>query len=504
MATYINPITVSITIGIVLSIVLLVAGLIFRQAAIAVLKSIKDRFFTRVAFFWTVNLVFMAVSVLHAGTFFGITGKGHDLPGIAQYLGFAVSFFLDLVTIVLMQAQLEARYRGEDERAKQFIFFIAICCSTSTFANLAISLNDFNATTDLPNAPSLIQMASPYVLASFPLFVILMSIAAEMIVNIRPMDKLNEATFEEDEKKRIKMLEIRNTYLEKQAAEERKLLAIRSQQRANKMKRDGKPPRSFRYPWEAPIDMGVIAGEVAKIMQTHYDEQTQKALQGIRQQVLQVENELRTSVEQTISQIQQDGSLQLSTQYDQDISLIERRLHGVIDNSFASINQQINHRIDSGLTTVNQQVNESITTMQSAINSRVIEEKKTPMPPTNEAPNPVENAEPNEGIKKLAIDYPIVLRWQSESVRSISIEDIIKGTGLSPQRVRKAEKEKAFSGTRREGYYRTDSVIAWLKSVPLPKQKERETPGEIPVVNASTNGHKTGELSMGNLASMEV
>lgn len=295
---YINPITVSITLGLVLGIGLFVSLWKGHGTLKTIITWVKERFFTRIAFFWTVNIVFMAVSVLHAGSFFGITGKGHDLPGIAQYLGFAVSFFLDLVTIVLMQAQLEARYRGEDERARQFILFIAICCSTSTFANLAISLNDFNAQTDLPHAPSLIQMASPYVLASFPLFVILMSIAAEMIVNIRPMDKLNEATFEEDEKKRIKMLEIRNTYLEKQATEEQKLLMIRAQQRANKAMREGKPARSFRWPWEAPLDLPVLASEVAKVMQAHYDEQTQKALQGIRQQVLVVENELRVSVEE--------------------------------------------------------------------------------------------------------------------------------------------------------------------------------------------------------------
>src|SRR5207245_8452347 len=146
--------------------------------------------FTRAGFFWTVNIIFMAVSVLHAGIFFGITGNSHDIPGIAQYLGFAVSFFLDLVTIILMQALLVAKYRSEELRAKQFLLLLAICCSTSTFANLAISLNDFDPLKVLPNAPAWIQIAAPYVLASFPIFVILMSIVAEMIVNVRLLDSL--------------------------------------------------------------------------------------------------------------------------------------------------------------------------------------------------------------------------------------------------------------------------------------------------------------------------
>lgn len=512
MTTYINPIAVSITVGLVLGIGLLIWLWKSHNLLKTCMTWAKEKLFTRIAFFWTVNLVFMAVSVLHAGSFFGITGKGHDVPGVAQYLGFAVSFFLDLVTIVLMQAQLEARYRGEDERARQFIFFIAICCSTSTFANLAISLNDFNARADLPNAPSAIQIASPYVLASFPLFVILMSIAAEMIVNVRPMDKLNETTFEADEKKRIKLLEIRNTYLSKQAEEERRLLLIRSQQRATKAMRDGKPARSFRWPWEAPLDLPTLAGEVAKVMQAHYDEQTQKTLQGIRQQVLGVENELRASVEEMIGQLREDDFSQyesyrgaLATQYDQDISMVERRLQDRITTAITNFNQQINDRIDGDIAHVNLQVNESITSLQSAFYSHVMEEKKAPSPATNEAANPKDNTantEPDEDIKKLAIDYPIVSRWQSESVKSVSIEEIIKGTGLSAQRVRKAEKEGSFSGTRRDGYYRVDSVIRWLKGVPLPKQKERETPGEIPAINPSNNGHNTGQLDSDNLADL--
>src|SRR2546430_7581442 len=129
----------------------------------------------------------MSVSVLHAGVFFGITSNAHDIPGVAQYLGFAVSFFLDLVTIILMQAFLEAKYRSDVPKARLLLWFIAICCGTSTFANLAISLNDFDAKVLLPNAPFWIQIAAPYVLASFPLFVILMAIAAQMIVNVRPL-----------------------------------------------------------------------------------------------------------------------------------------------------------------------------------------------------------------------------------------------------------------------------------------------------------------------------
>src|SRR5579862_2978843 len=66
------------------------------------LKSVRDKVFTRTGFFWMVNITFMAVSILHGGVFFGLTGRtnnAYDIPG-TQFLGFAVSFFLDLVTII--------------------------------------------------------------------------------------------------------------------------------------------------------------------------------------------------------------------------------------------------------------------------------------------------------------------------------------------------------------------------------------------------------------------
>ena len=132
---FFNPYITSGIIATIFSAAILV--MIVRSRAIIgkALGQLHSKIFTRAGFFWMVNIIFMAVSVLHAGIFFGITGNGHDIPGVAQYLGFAVSFFLDLVTIILMQALLEAKYRSEEQRARQFLLFIAICCSTSTFAN---------------------------------------------------------------------------------------------------------------------------------------------------------------------------------------------------------------------------------------------------------------------------------------------------------------------------------------------------------------------------------
>jgi hypothetical protein len=186
-----------------------------------------------------------------------------------------------------MQAMLEAKYRSDEQRAKQFLLFITICCSTSTFANLAISLNDFDPATFLPRAPVWIQLVAPYVLASFPLFVILMSIAAEMIVNVRPLDSLDEEEYEADERKRIRLLQIRNDYLQRQAVEELRGLTIRASMHANKRLRTGHLPRSFRWFWEKPIDIDAVVMGVTAQMEGMYEPQ----IEALKRRLAEIQNQ---------------------------------------------------------------------------------------------------------------------------------------------------------------------------------------------------------------------
>jgi len=301
-----QPIVTSGVIAVILAIGLVVAAWRSRAVIANALGQLRKKTFNRNGFFWSVNLVFMAVSVIHAGVFFGITGNGHDIPGVAQYLGFAVSFFLDLVTIILMQALLEAKYRSDEARAKQFLLFIIICCGTSTFANLAISLNDFDAWTMLPYAPTWIQIAAPYVLASFPLFVILMSVAAEMIINVRPLASLNEEEYEADEKKRIKLLQIRNDYLQRQADEELRALTIRSQMQMNKRLRGGKFPHSFRWFWEKPIDIDAVIAGVSSQLKAAYEPQIEE----LKRRLEEVRAEAQREEEHSLLEPQEEVSVQ--------------------------------------------------------------------------------------------------------------------------------------------------------------------------------------------------
>jgi hypothetical protein len=452
-----NPIVTSGIVAAVVCVAVLVAIVKNRVAIGAALGQFRSRLFTRSGLFWTVNLVFMAVSVLHAGVFFGITGNEHDLPGMAQYLGFAVSFFLDLVTIILMQAMLESRYRGEEGRARQFLFFIAVCCGTSTFANLAISLNDFNAARMLPHAPFWVQAAAPYVLASFPLFVIMMSIAAEMIVNLRPLEKLQEEEYEADEKKRLRIMQIRNTYLEKQAHEELRALTIRAQMKANKQLRRGNMPRGFRWFWEKPVETEVIIAGVTAQLQAIYEPQIES---------------LKRRLEEMQAQ-----QLQMSTP-------------GITAHLRA------------------QQPRESQANT-SDLSWVFVDQKETPIPPTLGTSTSGQSREEyadetrqNSGVisvtpSLLAItkNYPrVASEWFANNRRTATLEEIIEVTGHSKRRLSKAPLRRS---SRNPELVLISSVVEWLKTAPVPAHNESQnghTPDEAPKGNGEIYEGQNGQL----------
>jgi hypothetical protein len=453
ISSFFNLIVTPSIVAAIFSIAIITLSVKNRAAVGKGLSQLRAKIFTRVGLFWTVNLVFMAVSVLHAGIFFGITGNGHDLPGMAQYLGFAVSFFLDLVTIILMQAMLEARYRGEEARARQFLFFITVCCGTSTFANLAISLNDFNAATMLPHAPAWVQATAPYVLSSFPLFVIMMSVAAEMIVNVRPLESLNEQEYEASEEKRLKILQIRNTYLQKQADEELRALIIHAQMRVNRQLRKGKVANGFRWFWEKPVEVDAVITRV---------------------------------------------TAQLKAMYEPQIEELKRRLDEVQVQQTPTQLAGITARLTA------QKAREPQTNTSSDPSWVFGDQKETPIPasvsPSTRAQQPHDeygddtrqNSVPIQMTTSLfwvAKHYPrVASEWLANNRKTVTLEEIIEVTGHTKRRLSKAVLRRS---SRNPELVLISSVLEWLKTAPIPTHNEsqNDAPRVMNEFHQEQNGH---------------
>ncbi len=465
MEALINPWFVSGALGLVLGMGMLVV--LWRSAAATQkwLKELREKLLTRTAFFWAVNITFMAVSVLHAGVFFGITGSAHSVEGTAQYLGFAVSFFLDLVTIILMQAMLEARHRGEDDRARQFLLFISICCATSTFANLAISLNDFNAALVLPHAPGWVQVASPYVLSSFPLFVIMMSIASEMILNIRPMDMLNETTFEADEKKRIKMLEIRNHYLAKQVQAELEMQIIRAKRRANKALRKGQLPGSFRWFWEKPLEVDFVVAGVSQQLEGMYETKFSDLSQ---------QNEQLFQVVEALKLAANTGALPGS----KPVKAVSVKLSHVATSPAGKMVDPVTEKtlmVEPLNGAKVEQHNGGTSGVSRARITNVLSESDDDgvLSSINGIAASLDLASLNLAPDVLAVVKRcpgVYTKWLSQSVKSVTIPEIIDVTGQSKRRIVYQVGKALKQTSRNENKILVSSVIEWLGSMPLPEQ----------------------------------
>jgi hypothetical protein len=198
---------------------------------------------TKAAFFWFVNLVFMAVSVLHAGLFFALLEPENGLLGLAPLLGFAVALTLDLASIVFMQARLSALRMHEQRSAGWYLFSIIACSGLSAFGNLAMSLQDFQPG-NLNHAGSLIQHVSPWLGVAFPLLIILISIASDKVLDVDPTDQLDVEAYRKLEQKRIAILVERNTFLEQQVEQDRRRADIKRREKDSKRRKRGSSPQT--------------------------------------------------------------------------------------------------------------------------------------------------------------------------------------------------------------------------------------------------------------------
>ncbi len=198
---------------------------------------------TKAAFFWFVNLVFMAVSVLHAGLFFALLEPAKGLLGLAPLLGFAVALTLDLASIVFMQARLSALRMHEQRSAGWYLFSIIACSGLSAFGNLAMSLQDFQPGS-LNHAGRLIQAISPWLGVAFPLLIILISIASDKVLDVDPTEHLDVEAYRKLEQKRIAILVERNTFLEQQVEQDRRREDIKRREKDSKRRKRGPSPET--------------------------------------------------------------------------------------------------------------------------------------------------------------------------------------------------------------------------------------------------------------------
>jgi hypothetical protein len=114
-----------------------------------------------------------------------------------------------------------------------------------------------------------------------------------------------------------------------------------------------------------------------------------------------------------------------------------------------------------------------------------------------------DNDEDNDLIQVLA-GYPKVSsEWLAKGRKSASIDEIITVTGQNKRRLNKANLQRS---SRNKDLILISAVIDWLKTVPLPVDKPRNTDPllSVPVETAPTNGHRKVTQPLQDLVELEV
>lgn len=288
MIQNVNPVIVSATIGIVFSLVFLVGLIVWRQAIIdaiaKVFTGLGKFVFNWKFFFWLVNIICMVFSAQNAGYFFGLY----------EPIGIALAFVLDLMIITFTQAMLSAKTQGDDKRAKLILSFIFLCAFLSTVGNLVHNLQTQG---DIANKVDHVWFHPllPYIGSSIPLFLVLLALIADLVTKAN-LDKLDVAEYEEQENKRVSLLEKRNEYMQKQIDAEHAFHQLLETQRRNK----GVFRGAFRWPWEPRIDLDAVADAVKEMYAPQVQALTEqnKKLQGETSQFVSVIENLQRQIEE--------------------------------------------------------------------------------------------------------------------------------------------------------------------------------------------------------------
>jgi hypothetical protein len=436
-------------------------------------------------FFEIVTAVFMFVSVCEAGPFFNDI-QHNVLNGV---LGYVTVLAFDLIAVVCIDARRKELAKG-GTKSGIYLAGVMLCAAVSMVANLYSALENFKAPAGA-SIPDLLKTVAPYVGIMFPIMIVFLAFSRDTEIEIDDAE-----AYRKQQQKRVDFLVVRREILASITHELEQIELLKKREFFLKSIFFTKKKIAHAVEMITAKVIDQVHTEIktlkAEVQQKEQSIATQaQTIQTLSQKMEQMaatceaqchqvadqmgqlahfREELQVSFEQMTSQFQQHSSQQnegyhssFSTQYDQDILQIKQLLSDRIDSTFAGMNQQINDRIDQGFSQI-----------------------KELIPPTYTSTYPADPIDSHEALDQVLHDYPIVLQWQSTAVKTVSIEDIVKGTGLSPQRVRKAEKDGVFSGTRREGYYRIGSVIAWLKTVPSSKIKDKissPTSGQLSAQN---------------------
>lgn len=232
--------------GLIVGVALVLSTVLHRRQIGAVVVTLSKRLFSPVGFFGLVIVVFLVISVLESGEFFDVNITHHAIFGL---LGYALALGFDLVSVVCMQARLNATRMRDESGARLNLLGVCLCAAVSAFANAAGSLQGYNPA-NLDHTPMWMSLSAPWLGLVFPALIVVLSMTADHILDHAPSRDINVEQFRARERKRVELLQVR-------LETERELLTLESELTLLRQRREqasGKVQREwFFWHWLRPV-----------------------------------------------------------------------------------------------------------------------------------------------------------------------------------------------------------------------------------------------------------
>jgi hypothetical protein len=436
--------------------------------------------------FWLVIYVFLAISVLESGTFFGYLLGSNSFFGT---LGYASAFAIDLVAVECMRARLNAVRMRNKRGAIIHLFGLTMCAVISTFANGFTALFHWHAP-EHTAIPALMIQIAPVVGVIFPLLMIFLSLAGDYTAD-QISTKLDPEEYRKSEQKRIDLIEIQRDMLRSRLQIEQEI-----DQMTHRLK-GGKSGRTFfliawLFPRD-PLSMQAVVTAVTEEVRKTYDAQFATLNQQISTQIRQLGNQSTQStlqfqkeIQSTLSGIQTDHKT-LATQQSatgKQLSILTKQIELIAES-----NERFQDEIEPRLSAT---VSEQIATVLQSYNlpdeTTIAEQIATAIQEytvdqTDDNSTPIDSQKPlyrllTEDLKQVIERFPMIDSWIRRGQRTVSVSDIVQATGFTSQFIGRQASDRQFTRintdnlkVKTDSIYNTKSVINWLKTNPSPQKR---------------------------------
>lgn len=394
---YVTPGNVTIAAGIaggIATIALLLLLFFNRRAIASGASSLWQGTFSQVGLFYFGMALFMLASIVEAGP---VLDKISMHGALFGYGGYLLVFAFDMIAAVCLRARLNAKRVFNDRAARTMMYGIWLPASVSMVSNLAGAFQGFQSGEFNHLGP--IAWVLPLVGGVFPSMIVILSLAADNLLDMTAIsNKIDPVKFEDEEKKRLRILQIRLKSESDLLEEEGKIEQLRTKRNQASVVREW-----FFMQWIRPrVQSKNTLEDMRTEVSTRINEALKKSQEDMSAQIANIHCLLDATIQSAVTPIVQQ-IVQLSSVQQDHIHMVNEQFLSVQQIDLADIrrvlSEAITHEISERLSSVETTLLQQMTRQSESAQDRHAEKMSPAKKASTRYPSKVSTIQPG-GIEK--------------------------------------------------------------------------------------------------------